>query len=164
MIRMHSVGIALVLAVLSVARIGAVQVKPAPASTPAARPAATVTPPPPVAAAFKRAYPNATIKNVSKERVSGKVEYEIESMDGTQARDLVYWADGTVVYYEELIPASAVPAAVVSAIKARYPKATLSVCEKLFKGGTMNYELILKGAAVEEVVLTPDGKWVSAAK
>jgi hypothetical protein len=32
------------------------------------------------------------------------------------------------------------------------------------RDGTMNYELGLKGAAANEVVLTPEGKWVSPAK
>jgi hypothetical protein len=115
-------------------------------------------------AAFKKAYPNATIKHVSKETEKGKLQYEVESMDGTQARDLVYRPDGTLVLYEELIPESAVPAAVISAIKAKYAKATISRCEKLFQDGTMNYEIVLKGAGVSEVILTPAGKWVSPAK
>jgi hypothetical protein len=141
------------------------QSKPAaPKTTAAPKPAAKVALPPAVDAAFKRAYPNATIKNVSKETEKGQTEYEVESMDGTQRRDLVYRPDGTVVYYEELIPTSAVPAAVITAIKTKYPKATVSTSEKLFKDGTMNYELALKGAAVSEVVLSPEGKWISPAK
>jgi hypothetical protein len=141
------------------------QAKPAPqAAKPEPKVAAKVALPAAVEAAFKKAYPNATIKHVSKETEKGQVQYEVESMDGTQARDLVYRADGTLVLYEELIPESAVPAAVVSAVKAKYPKATFSRCEKLFKDGTMNYELGLKGAAAKEVVITPEGKWVSPAK
>jgi uncharacterized membrane protein YkoI len=119
---------------------------------------------PAIEAAFKKAYPNATVKSVSKENEDGKVQYEVESMDGTQARDLVYLADGKLVSYEELIPESAVPAAVVTAVKAKYPKATISRAEKLFQDGKMNYELALKGAAKSEVVLTPQGAWVSPAK
>jgi hypothetical protein len=135
------------------------QTKPAPTAS-----AKKFAWPPAVEAAFKKAYPNATVKTVSKETENGKVQYEVESMDGTQARDLVYLADGTVVLYEELIPESAVPAAVVTAINAKYPKAILSRCEKLFQGGTMNYEFALKGATVSEVILTPEGKWVSPKK
>lgn len=136
------------------------QTKPAPAKPPAAKPAPKVTLPPAVDAAFKKAYPNATIKNVSKEKENGIEQYEIESLDGTQPRDLVYKTDGTLVLYEELISEASVPAAVTTAVKARYPKATVSRCEKVFQNGTMNYELALKGAKVGEVVLTPEGKWV----
>ncbi|MEO7192141.1 MAG: hypothetical protein ABI051_13905 [Vicinamibacterales bacterium] len=129
--------------------------------TPTAKPAAKAALPPAVSAAFKKAYPNATIQNVSKETERGKTVYEVESMDGPQRRDLIYATDGTVVYYEELIGESDVPAVVVAAIKTRYPKATISTRERLFKAGTMNYEFILKGAGVSEVILTPEGKWVS---
>jgi hypothetical protein len=138
------------------------------ASPAAAQKPATTTPvakklswPAPVEKAFKAAYPKATILNVSKETEDGATQYEVESMDGAQRRDLVYKPDGTLVLYEELIAGHDVPDAVVKAIKARYPKATLGAAEKLFKDKTMNYEVALKGAGkVTEVVLTPDGKWV----
>jgi len=131
---------------------------------PAAKPAPKLSWPPAVEAAFKNSYPNATVKNVSKETENGKVQYEVESMDGAQARDLVYLADGKLVLYEELITQADVPAPVMTAVKAKYPKATITRAEKLFQDGTMNYELALKGAGVGEVILTPAGKWVSPAK
>ncbi|HUR19252.1 MAG TPA: PepSY-like domain-containing protein [Vicinamibacterales bacterium] len=111
--------------------------------------------------AFKTAYPNATIKHVSKETEKGVMVYEVESIDAGLMRDLIYKADGTVVSYEEQIAESAVPGAVSAAIKARYPKATVSVREKAFQGGTVSYEFVLKGAPVTSVELTPDGKWIS---
>jgi len=162
-----SLAIGVVLFAVSVLVVGleARQTKSAGQATKAApKAAAKVALPAPVEAAFKKSYPNATIKNVSKETENGKVEYEIESLDGTQPRDLVYRADGTLVSYEELIPESAVPAAVLTAIKTKYPKATISRSEKLFQDGKMNYEFALKGAAVKEATLTPEGKWVSPAK
>jgi hypothetical protein len=137
------------------------QAKPAPAKPAPAK----VTLPAAIDAAFKKAYPNATIKHVSKEAgedaEKGKTVYEVESIDNGMARDLVYRPDGTVVEYEETVAEASVPAPVVSAIKAKYPNATLGRCEKLFKGGTTNYEIALKGAKVSSVTLTPDGKWVS---
>jgi hypothetical protein len=136
------------------------QTKPTPKPAPA-----KVTLPAAIDAAFKKAYPNATIKDVSKEggegAEKGKTVYEVESIDNGMARDLIYRADGTVVEYEEAVTEANVPSAVVSAIKAKYPKATLGKCEKLFKNGTTNYEIALKGAKVSSVTLTPDGKWVS---
>jgi len=162
-----SLAIGVVLFAVSVLVVGleARQTKSAGQATKAApKAAAKVALPAPVEAAFKKSYPNATIKNVSKETENGKVQYEVESMDGTQPRDLIYLADGTLVLYEELIPESAVPAAVLTAIKTKYPKATISRSEKLFQDGKMNYEFALKGAAVKEATLTPEGKWVSPAK
>jgi hypothetical protein len=152
------IGVCAVLLALTAVAIAsqAPPTKPAPAKPAAAK----ITLPPAIEAAFKKAYPAATIKHVSKEKENGVEQYEIESLDGAQARDLVYKTDGTLVLYEELISAASVPSAVVSAIKARYPKATIGRCEKLFQNNAMNYEVALKGAKVSEVVLTPDGKWV----
>jgi hypothetical protein len=117
--------------------------------------------PPAIEAAFKQAYPNATIKNVSREKEDGQEQYEIESVDAGLARDLNYKPDGTLISYEEQIAANAVPEAVVNAIKTRYPKATMTTTEKLFKDGTVTYEIGLKGAKPGEVTLTADGKWIS---
>ncbi len=89
-----------------------------PTPKPAAKAPAKLSWPAPVEAAFKKAYPNATVKAVSKETEKGQVQYEVESMDGAQARDLVYLADGKLVLYEELIPQADVPAAVMTALKA----------------------------------------------
>jgi hypothetical protein len=145
----------------AVVTAGQTQTTPAPAKPAASKAAPQVTLPPAIESAFKKAYPDATIKHVSKEKENGVEQYEVESMDGTQARDLTYKPDGTLVEYEELVPVASVPAAVVAAVKTKYPKATISRSEKLFKDGAMNYELELKGVKVEEVVLTPDGKWIS---
>jgi hypothetical protein len=145
----------------TVAIAGQAGTPPPPPKPAVAKPAGKNALPAAVEAAFKKAYPNATIKNVSKEKVNGQDEYEIESVDAGLARDLNYKADGTVVLYEEQIAEASVPAAVVTSIKTRYPKATFTRCEKLFKDGTVTYEIALKGAKVSAVVLTPDGQWVS---
>jgi hypothetical protein len=116
--------------------------------------------PPAIAAAFMKAYPTATVLNVAREVLDGREIYEVESTDKGMSRNLDYLADGTVLQYEEQIPAASVPPAVLAAIKAKYPKATLGLCEKLFKNGTMNYEIQLTGAPVPEVVVSPDGKLV----
>ncbi len=114
-----------------------------------------------IKAAFTKAYPNATIKHVSKETEGGVTVFEVESMDAGLSRDLIYKADGTLMSYEEQIAESAVPAPVLAAIKARYPKATITLREKTFQGTTISYEFGLKGAPVASVELTPEGKWIS---
>lgn len=130
----------------------------APAKAPA-DPAAAL--PPAIRTAFTTAYPNATIKHVSKETEKGSVVYEVESVDAGLRRDLIYKPDGSVASYEEQVAESAVPEAVTAAIKARYPKATITMREKTFQGGINTYEFVLKGAPVTSVELTPEGKWIS---
>jgi hypothetical protein len=117
--------------------------------------------PPAIDAAFTKAYPNAVLKHVSKETENGVVQYELETMDGKTARDLIYLTDGTLVVDEAAIPVSEVPAPVIAALKARYPKATVTLYERLTKPSGVSYEMQLKGAGVAEAEIAPDGTFLS---
>ena len=109
--------------------------------------------------AFKRQYPNATIKSVSSEKEGGKTVYEIESMDGSQRRDLMYDANGTVLSSEELIPNVQVPKAVTDALAAKYPNAPIVSAEKLTDKDGMRYEIVLKVSGKNKSVeVDPSGK------
>jgi hypothetical protein len=123
--------------------------------------AASVKLPPVVEAAFKKAYPNATIKNVSHETEDGVEQYEIESTNAGHGLDVNYKPDGTLIVIEEEIAAADVPAAVTAAIAARYPKATITSRERATEKTRSYFEIGLKGAPVKEVQLTADGKWIS---
>ena len=135
--------------------------KPAPKPLkPASSPLTSV--PKEVAAAFTQAYPNAKALHASKENEDGAVEYEIESVEGTTHRDIDYKPDGTLIEVEETIGATDVPDAVSKAITARYPKASITRREKVTtKAGAVSYEFGVKGAPVGEIVLNPDGSWVT---
>jgi hypothetical protein len=115
---------------------------------------------PAVEAAFKAAH---TVGD-HQQRLEGKRgrpgHLEVESVDRGLHRDLNYKADGTVIDMEEEVAEADFPASVAAAIKTRYPKATVAKREKLTKGATVSYEIQLKGGP-GEVVLTPDGKWIS---
>jgi Putative beta-lactamase-inhibitor-like, PepSY-like len=100
--------------------------------------------PPAVIAAFKAAYPNATIKGYAKEKENGKLFYEIESKDGAAARDILYNPDGTVAEVEETIAASDLPAAAQEALQSKYPKAVVTKAEKTTQGDKVEYEVIAK--------------------
>ena len=135
--------------------------RPAPTAQ-AADPAATL--PAPILAAFTQSYPKATIKNASKETEDGKTVWEVESIDGGLARDLMYNPDGTVIDIEEEVAMAAVPPVVADAVKAKYPKATVTKAEKKTAGKAVTYEFTLKGAKEASIELTPDGKTVPAKK
>jgi len=132
---------------------------PAKPQAPAAAPKSKL--PAAVEAAFKKAYPNAIVKASSSEKEDGKLQYEIESVDGTTKRDVVYLADGTLVAAEEEINAADVPAPVITALTARYPKAKITKYEKLTKGTAISYEMALTGAAVNAAEIAPDGTFIS---
>jgi nucleoid-associated protein YgaU len=109
--------------------------------------------------AFKKQYPNATIKGVSSEKEGGKTVYEIESMDGNQRRDLVYDANGTVLSTEELISNAQVPKVVTDALAVKYPNAPIVSAEKLTDKDGMRYEVVLKvNGKNKSVEVDPSGK------
>ena len=117
----------------------------------------TVQLPAPVTAAFKAAYPKATIRGTAKETENGKTVFEVESVENGRARDLIYAADGAVMEIEEELNPADLPAPVTASLKKLYPKATVAVAEKLTKGTMVQYELQIKGAAKKSVSFLPDG-------
>lgn len=117
-----------------------------------------VTAPEAVMTAFHKAYPNAEIRDISRESKDGKDYFEIESFDGKVRRDLLYLADGTVFEIEEAISPSALPKPVADALKAKYPKGELQKAEKITRGSSVEYEVLVEnGEESFEVALSSDG-------
>lgn len=114
-----------------------------------------------VTSAFKAAYPDAIIKNVSHETEDGIEQYEIESTNHGKGLDVNYKPDGSLLVVEEQLAPGDLPAAVTAAISKRYPKATLGTCERATEHDKVSYEIGLKGAPVKTVQLNPDGTWIS---
>jgi hypothetical protein len=117
--------------------------------------------PPAVSSAFKAAYPTATIKNVTHETEDGIEQYEIESTNNGKGLDVNYKPDGSLLVVEEQLAAADLPSAVTAAITKRYPKATLTTCERATENKKVSFEIGLKGAPVKTVQLNPDGTWIS---
>jgi hypothetical protein len=119
--------------------------------------------PPAVLAAFEKAYPKAEIKGVSEEKgEDGKMEYEIESIEGKTGRDLAYLADGKAVEIEETC---VLPDAVRKAIDRKYPKGKIEKAEKITRGSKIEYEAVVEAEGKKsEVVLDPAGKILKAEK
>jgi hypothetical protein len=164
MLKLRSIGIGIVFLAACAAGVNAAaqQTKPAtPATKPAPQKPAKVVLPAAVDAAFKKAYPTAAIKNVIHETEDGQEQYEIESIDHGMKLDVNYKPNATVIVIEQEVAAADVPAAVMAAITARYPKATLTLRERATENKTTYYEIGLKGAPVASVQLTPEGKWIS---
>jgi hypothetical protein len=115
--------------------------------------------PPAVLAAFEKAYPHAKIRRTSTEVENGKTCFEIESLDGTQARDLLYLADGTVAEIEEVVAASQLPAPVKAAVGKEFAKAKIAKAERTTKGTEISYEVhVSLGSKKGSIVLDPTGK------
>jgi hypothetical protein len=115
--------------------------------------------PPAVIAAFKSAYPNATVRGYAKETEKGKTFYEIESKDGAAIRDLLYNPDGTVAEIEETIAATDLPAEAQQTIKSKYPRGVVSRAEKVTEGNTIKYEVSIRsGNKRTGLAFDADGK------
>lgn len=118
-----------------------------------------------VTSAFEKAYPKAVIKGVSKEKENGSTYYEIESIDGTTKRDLLYTPDGTLAEIEESIDAKNLPEAVAKTLKSDFEKYTIEKSEKVVRGSDIKYEFVVKrGKSRSEIVVDSAGKIVKTEK
>jgi hypothetical protein len=97
-----------------------------------------------VLAAFRSAYPNATVRGYAKEKENGKSFYEIESTDGATMRDISYNPDGTVAGVEETVAATDLPAEAQRVIQTKYPRAVVTRAEKTTQGEKVGYEVSAK--------------------
>lgn len=114
-----------------------------------------------VKAAFQKAYPAAKIKGASTEVENGKIVYEVESVDGKLSRDLLFSEDGTVIEIEESVPLKALPDDVSKTLKSETGKGKVQKAEKLTKGGTIQYEFVIRsGRDRREVIIDASGKVV----
>jgi hypothetical protein len=125
-----------------------------------ARAAANVKLPDSISAAFREAYPSAIIRATACGTDDGRTVYHIESVDHGLARRLVYDPDGTVVAVGVQVPIANLPRAVSRALTALYPKATITLAQRITRGPLVHYELSLKGAADPSLTFTPDGTLV----
>ena len=107
---------------------------------------------------FQKSYPDAEIKGTSIEKENGKIYYEIESMEGTQRRDLLYTKAGKLTEIEETLTSTDIPEIVKNSVMSRYPNGEINRAEKVTSGKTISYELVVKnGIQKHEVVIDPKG-------
>jgi hypothetical protein len=117
--------------------------------------------PPAVIAAFKAAYPNATVRGYAKEKENGKLFYEIESKEGGIMRDVLYKPDGTVSEVEETVATTDLPAAAQELLKTKYATAVVAKAEKTTNGDKIEYEVVARrGKRRMTFVFDAEGKVV----
>lgn len=109
-----------------------------------------------VKTAFSTKYPAAT--NV-KWGMENSKEYEAEFKLSNNAVSANFKLDGSWVETESVIPASELPAAVSTAIKAKYPGAPVTLAEKTEQpGNKVLYEVTIKvNGKKKSMELNPDG-------
>jgi uncharacterized membrane protein YkoI len=118
-----------------------------------------------VADAVKARFPEGKITDAAKEEDDGKVVYDVElKMNGRKYESDIL-ANGTILEVEKEIDAKDLPAAVIKAIDAQYPKSTIKEVMEVnkVKGKEEkpdHYEVTLKTSDGKEAesLLTLDGK------
>ena len=111
-----------------------------------------------VVESFQKTYPNAVIKGTSTEKEHGKTYYEIESIDGTRGRDLLYAKDGKIAEIEEALAAENIPDFIKNSVMKKYPKSKIHKVEKLTKGNKISFEAVVEhDGKKSEVVLDSKG-------
>jgi len=107
---------------------------------------------------FKKTFPTAVINNAGEEKEKGVTYYEVESVDGTVRRDIIFQADGKIVEIEEKISTGDLPVKVKDSLNSKYPRWEIAAAEKLTKDNKESFEVLLKkGKETKEVVLDKDG-------
>jgi hypothetical protein len=118
-----------------------------------------------VISAFAKHYPKSIVISYSKEERNGKPVYEIESRDGKLRRDIIYSADGTALEIEERILPPELPDSVKQTIYKAYPKSEIKSAERLTRGKSVQYEVVItKGEENFEVAFDKGGKVLRTTK
>lgn len=120
--------------------------------------------------AVKARFPDAELKEASKETEDGKTSYEIEvkTKKGDFAVELT--PDGDITEIEKDIEAKDLPKAVAKTLEENYPKAELGEIEEVTKvekkeEKLSHYEIEIKtGDKKVEVKIDPDGKVIKHKK
>lgn len=115
--------------------------------------------PAPVLSAFEKAYPHTLVKGYAMEKKNGGTYYEVESVEGTTHRDVLYTASGTVAEMEETMNADQLPKAVSEALGKGYPGKNIGRIERTMRDGKTKYEVVIQeGKKKHEVIYDEDGK------
>ena len=149
---MRTLGLALFALVLFVGSPASAQVPNAPTG-----PARDL--PTPVLTAFEKAYPTATISEVSTERNGSALAFRVDSVDKGRRRVIVYTATGSVLETSEQVEEKDLPKPVLDAVHS-HPKAVYVKGMKITKSITTYYQLTLRGTRKTTMTVRPDGSLV----
>ncbi len=113
--------------------------------------------------AFEASNPDALATEYGKKDVNGQIRYEIETKVGDLEKDFVYLPDGTLLQVDEDVPVELLPDAIVESVKKAYPEGEIDEADKITRGDTIDYELIVEvGETDYELLVSADGKIISS--
>jgi hypothetical protein len=110
--------------------------------------------------AINTKFPGAKLEEAAKEVEDGKTTYEVELTFKEGEYTVSVKSDGTIEEVEREVAIKDLPVAVLAALKAKYPKATLDEAEEVTAGTKVTYEVLVKrkGKKDRQLVLNPKGR------
>src|SRR5262249_39829635 len=116
-----------------------------------------------VADAAKAKFPGAKIREAAKETEDGKTVFELSLTHENHKMDVTSEENGTLVVVETVVTEAEVPAAVMKAVKDKYPGAKIGVGESVKKGPQLKkeadyYEIHLTTADKKSAEVEVDAK------
>ena len=116
--------------------------------------------PPAILKAFQQAYPGATITATAQQRDTDRTVFRVEGVDQGRRRIVLYGPSGTVIETAEQVAESQLPPPVAAAMHS-HPRAIYVAGLKVARGGSVHYQLTLRGTRKTAMVVKPDGTVVS---
>ena len=123
-------------------------------------PASGTPVPPAVSKAFQQAYPGATISATSQERDADRTVFRVVSVDKGRRRIVLYDPNGAVIEVAEQVDERELPPPVAAAMHS-HPRAIYVSGLKVTRGGSVQYQLTVRGTRKTAMVAKPDGTVVS---
>jgi hypothetical protein len=115
--------------------------------------------------AIAKKFPEAKLLSAEKETADGKTVYDVALKNKDQNLEVTVTPEGKIVSYEIEITAQAMSKAALAALEAKYPKATYTKVEEVYKpqdgkDKLEEYEVALTTADKKKVVVlvSPEGK------
>jgi len=115
-----------------------------------------------ITSAVTKAFPKSTIRACKAEKEHGHDQFEarIVKADGNKA-EIDVAPDGKILQVEEIVPLGQVPAVVMKAFAARYPRAKATRAEKQSADKSVSYEIAFdQGSERKEATFDATGKFV----
>ncbi len=114
--------------------------------------------------AVKARFPRAEITSGSKEVEDGKTTFEVELKSEGAEYSVSLKEDGTITEIEKEIEPADLPAAVLKAVKEKYPTGTLKEAEEVTAGAKTTFEVMVSVPGkkkMREIALDKEGKILS---
>jgi len=115
--------------------------------------------------AIQGRFPGADVNSIEKETEKGKVVYDVELKQKGRKYEMDIQEDGTIIEIEKEVALNDVPAPVMQALKAKFPKATIKEVMEVNKVTGKretpdHYEVTIETAdkKTQEVTVSLDGK------